>query len=192
MTRGKHGDAAAVRHAVQSRDAEIAIYRRAVARLTAEKKALRAQLDEQRQAARAIERELRARLNEGLSPELEVLRRRNAALKAENEERRHVTTTLGRQQSEARAALMEALTEKGVSPFDAAKAAWQLMPMYQSPRNPDRFHTINTSDTKTLDEAVIAYVGLARKRWGNRFVEAVLDRKPDAVYAANAMARRIR
>lgn len=73
MARGKHGAAAAVRQEVQSRDTEIATYQNRVAKLTAENKKLREQLDAERQAARRKERELLTRIDHAASPKIEAL-----------------------------------------------------------------------------------------------------------------------
>lgn len=71
--RGKHTQAAAVRHEVQSRDAEIETYKNAVARLTAETKALRAARETDQQSAAKVRRELSARLDAGAAPKVEAL-----------------------------------------------------------------------------------------------------------------------
>lgn len=71
--RGKQGQAAAVRHNIESRDAQIVVYQRNIARLTAETKELRATLDIERREQQRHVRELRARLDLGAAPKVEAL-----------------------------------------------------------------------------------------------------------------------
>lgn len=80
MARGKHGQAAAVRHEVQQRDAEIEAYKRNVARLTQENRQLRNQLGGEQQRHRDVERRLRAEREKGVSPQVEALRLQVATL----------------------------------------------------------------------------------------------------------------
>lgn len=81
MARGKHGLSAATRHAIESRDTEISTYKAAVAKLTAENKALRDRLDSQQQTSAREVRRLKAERNEGVSPMLAMVQRENASLK---------------------------------------------------------------------------------------------------------------
>jgi hypothetical protein len=73
MTRGKHGASAATRRAIAERDSEIEMYRKNVARLTAENKALKERIAQQDQSHRREMRRLRAERDEGLSPMVPVL-----------------------------------------------------------------------------------------------------------------------
>ena len=86
--KGKHGAAAAVRQEVQARDAEIATYQHAVARLTKERNEARERLVLAQTQHAGIERELRARLNEGLSPHVEALQRELAVVRDERDRSR--------------------------------------------------------------------------------------------------------
>lgn len=81
MARGKHAVSAHARHEIASRDSEIAIYQKNVARLTAENKRLRARVDEQARHHRAEVRQLKAERDEGLSPMVAVLQREVIAAK---------------------------------------------------------------------------------------------------------------
>lgn len=79
--RGKHGVSAAARHAIETRDSELAAYQRRVAELTAEVKQLRANATERMRAHSREVKLLKAERDEGLSPMVAVVQRENAALK---------------------------------------------------------------------------------------------------------------
>lgn len=99
MTRGKHGQAAAVRHEVQSRDAEIGTYQNAVARLTAENRELKANAEKQRQSAARTERELRGRLDAAASPKIDAMKLQLVEQSRKLREARDALETITRQRS---------------------------------------------------------------------------------------------
>lgn len=81
MTRGKYAQSAATRRALGERDSEIEMYRKNIARLTAENKKLRGRLDEKERNHRSEVRRLKAERDEGISPFVVTLQREIADAK---------------------------------------------------------------------------------------------------------------
>lgn len=113
--KGKHGQAAAVRHEVQSRDSEIATYQRAVARLTAENKALRASARDSAQSNQQSIRELRARLDVAAAPKVEALEIALGAARASAERTGREMVAMKRRYGRSMVHYMLALKELGIT-----------------------------------------------------------------------------
>lgn len=73
--KGKHGNAAAARHAREELAANVGAYQRAIVRLTQERDEARTERDEARISLRANVRELRAERDEAVSPRVQALER---------------------------------------------------------------------------------------------------------------------
>lgn len=94
MTRGKYAQSAATRHALEERDSEIEMYRKNVARLTAENKRLKERLDQQARGHRQEVRRLKAERDEGLSPMVAVLRRELAVAREDADQAQRAAIAL--------------------------------------------------------------------------------------------------
>lgn len=83
--RGKHGNAAAIRREVAEHEAEIATYRKRVARLTAEVADLKRKREHEHRAHTGEVRRLKAQVREGIGPGLLVAQREAATLRDERD-----------------------------------------------------------------------------------------------------------
>jgi hypothetical protein len=125
--KGKHTQAAAVRHEVQERDTKIATYQRAVARLTAENKSLKESNRERRQSWAKRERELLTRLDAAAAPKIDALEMLIAQRTAERDETRREHAKLADRWNRAFARLVDHFKAfHGVNGTDALEAVWPI------------------------------------------------------------------